>query len=194
MSCLSRPDGMMCALPLALCVLGSLAPARAADRSRERASELLRRRLALWKGDAPPKGKSGEAEAKDFDLSTRNGQLRAYAQYKYRDDDATPAKRRRLDVRDDDGEEDRAAAVMLIRSACRRKPPFAFIGSWTLANVGAIDDALVTSPSAGSMGPACWLLVGGIRGYFSATAAFDEPMWLAVKQVANGLPGRELHR
>lgn len=186
MSCLSRADGMARAFPLALCVLGSLAPAYAADRSREQAGELLRRRLALWKEEGPPKSKRAEAEGKDFDLSTRIGQLRAYALYKYPDGSAPSSRRRRIHVHDDDGEVDRAAAAMLIRTTCRRKPPVAFLGSWTLANVGAIEDAMVTAPAVGSGGPIHWLLVGGIRGYFSATDAFDRPIWLAMKKVVNG--------
>ena len=190
MSRLSRANGMACALPLTLCVLGWSAPAPVADRSRERAGELLRRRLALWKEDSPLKGNQGDGEPKDFDLSTKVGQLRAYAQYKYRDDAPPLARRRTLHALDDSGENDRAAAAMLMRSVCRTKPPAVFLGSWTLANVGAIDDAMVTAPAAGSIGPGHWMLVGGIRGYFSATDAFDEPIWLAVKKIVNG----ELHR
>jgi len=73
-------------------------------------------------------------------------------------------------------------------------PPVAFLGSWTLASVGAIDEAIAASPPLGGVGPCHWLLVGGLRGYFSATNAFDEPMWTAVKQVANPILGRMHYR
>ena len=151
---------------------------------RELVSEAARRFMAEGKASKVVWSSRTKApRPKRPDLATRIGQLRALQQYQHptrlnRSPSASPRTSRQT------APQQRAGAISAVRDTQRRWLASTSMGSWTLAQAGAIDGATAGSLVAGQvvMGPQ--LAAAGVCGYFSLSREHDAQIWRAVAYFA----------